>query len=1138
MKKHSTKRALIASILSLTLCFSSLIGTTFAWFTDTVTSANNVIAAGNLDVELYHVNDKVTTASPVAGDTELFDSVDLWEPGAMAWEKFTIKNAGSLALKYQFTLNALEATVVDGISFASVLKVAIVDESFSYTRENVEALSDWTSLKSFTLDGELVNKGDTKTFGIIIWWQPSEIDNVFNMNNGKTGDVSVKVGVVLAATQMASEEDGFGTDYDYDAPIVSAPIDRPDAPVTLKGAQNVMIELTQEAVEKLPADVESISIAISEPKIDATANTITFATIELVDQDGEVIDLESLNLTGKITVTLPAQTVFAKDTPVMIYHDGEYVANAVVGENGVISYDVAHLCEVTVGAVEEPSVDEETGNIEIGSVSQLFAFAQSVNAGKTYAGETVVLTADIDLNNVAWTPIGNFTYDINTNGDGYVYGKTFKGTFDGQGHTIKNLYVNDPNTSGVGLFGYVTDATVKKLTIENVKLNALSHVAAFVARANGTSTVTNCNLTGDIDINAYWAYVGGIVGKAYAIEIDNCTVTPNGIGKITSENRNAVGSILAWMESASTVTNCKAQDLNLTGWANIGGITGFVNKNGTVANCSARNITLTKTRVDGIGTVGLAAGGWCGAGITIQDNTFDTITLNGTMVPNNSVDVLFGGEFYGKGNASDVTVSNNTTENITNHLTEVEGIADGVVKNDEGVYVVFNANGLKVALTKAAEAGAGDNTIQLACDIDLTGTQWTPVSVDGYNGAGIVTVLGNGATIKGLSAPLFAGGFAGKSGIVIKDLTIADSTVESTSNQGGGAFIDTADSMHVLTLENCHLVNSTVSGERAGGLIGWCSGYAKLDDGPVKANVTIKNCSVVDSVIHANGSAGAIAGHPGASDYTYTTIEDCKVENVKVISDEPVSSWRTGAIVGTANNGHVVIKNVTVEDVTLTQDGVTATETKLYGRFVPSGTGTLEIDGVPVVATAGDLAAAIAENIPEILLAAGTYEVDLYNIAARDTLIIKGQGADTKLKFKNLQVRASQFNTLTIDNCTIERMPDKAWGHLVFGSSAAAGGVYTVSNCIFNGVGSQGIYVNQTVEATFNVKDCVFNGDFGGEGAITVQNNDGVNITLNVTDCEFNSIPETSHEIYVLYAYAEWTLKAEGVDVFWKTAQP
>ena len=51
-KKYSTKKALIASVLSLVLCFSMLVGTTFAWFTDSVTSANNIIMAGNLDIEI------------------------------------------------------------------------------------------------------------------------------------------------------------------------------------------------------------------------------------------------------------------------------------------------------------------------------------------------------------------------------------------------------------------------------------------------------------------------------------------------------------------------------------------------------------------------------------------------------------------------------------------------------------------------------------------------------------------------------------------------------------------------------------------------------------------------------------------------------------------------------------------------------------------------------------------------------------------------------------------------------------------------------------------------------------------------------------------------------------------------------
>ena len=53
----STKKALMLSILSLVLCFSMLIGTTFAWFTDSVTSANNIIKSGNLDVALYYATE-------------------------------------------------------------------------------------------------------------------------------------------------------------------------------------------------------------------------------------------------------------------------------------------------------------------------------------------------------------------------------------------------------------------------------------------------------------------------------------------------------------------------------------------------------------------------------------------------------------------------------------------------------------------------------------------------------------------------------------------------------------------------------------------------------------------------------------------------------------------------------------------------------------------------------------------------------------------------------------------------------------------------------------------------------------------------------------------------------------------------
>lgn len=170
-----------------------------------------------------------------------------------------------------------------------------------------------------------------------------------------------------------------------------------------------------------------------------------------------------------------------------------------------------------------------------------------------------------------------------------------------------------------------------------------------------------------------------------------------------------------------------------------------------------------------------------------------------------------------------------------------------------------------------------------------------------------------------------------------------------------------------------------------------------------------------------------------------------------------------------------------------------------------------------------------------IQLGAGEYDADLYVVDTAKNLTINGQGADTKLNFKNGQVRLELVDSLTINNCTIGRMVDKKWGQLVFGSSTVAGGNYTISNCIFEGASTQGIYINQNVPATFNIKNCTFNGDFGSEGAITVQNNDGVDITVNVTGCDFKNIPSTSHEIYMLYAYNGWTLNAEGVNAYWKT---
>ncbi len=268
----------------------------------------------------------------------------------------------------------------------------------------------------------------------------------------------------------------------------------------------------------------------------------------------------------------------------------------------------------------------------------------------------------------------------------------------------------------------------------------------------------------------------------------------------------------------------------------------------------------------------------------------------------------------------------------------------------------------------------GDTVIELLDDINMTGKNWTPVSVDGYLGQGVITLNGNGKTITGLSAPLFAGGFAGKSGIVIKDLTIAGADINDTTNdQGIGAFINCVDSMTRIELDNCHLKNSKIvstGGARVGGLIGWTSGYNKPNDGPVDTKVTLTNCSVENVTIEAKGSVGGLIGHAGANPATYHTITGCTVKDSTLKCTETGKSWRVGDLVGTANVGQVTVDAATsASQNTLTQENADPQEPEdsIFGRKEVGKAGLVIIDNKVVAAgTAyGDI---VNKNANEVLV--------------------------------------------------------------------------------------------------------------------------------------------------------------------------
>ena len=257
----------------------------------------------------------------------------------------------------------------------------------------------------------------------------------------------------------------------------------------------------------------------------------------------------------------------------------------------------------------------------------------------------------------------------------------------------------------------------------------------------------------------------------------------------------------------------------------------------------------------------------------------------------------------------------------------------------------------------AAANKTGDTVIELLDDINMTGKNWTPVGVDGYHGQGVITMNGNGKTITGLSAPLFAGGFAGKSGIVIKDLTIAGADInDTTNNQGIGAFINCVDSMTRIELDNCHLKNSKIvsTGDaRVGGLIGWTSGYNNQNDGPVDTKVTLTNCSVENVTIEAKGSVGGLIGHAGANPATYHTITGCTVKDSTLKCTETGKSWRVGDLVGTANVGQVTVDAATsASQNILTQENASTQkpEGNIFGRKEVGKAGLVIIDNKVVAA--------------------------------------------------------------------------------------------------------------------------------------------------------------------------------------------
>ena len=232
---------------------------------------------------------------------------------------------------------------------------------------------------------------------------------------------------------------------------------------------------------------------------------------------------------------------------------------------------------------------ESNGSYTVTSADGLMNIAELVNGGKTDIN--ITLDKNIDLTGKDWTPIG-------TNVD-----NSYKGTFDGGGHTITGLTFTT-NDEYAGLFGYLNRAgTVKNVVMKDVQITNNRSWSAFAGGVAGYSwgTIENCSVSGSVSGTVY---VGGVVGAQIDGSITGCS------SSATVKGTTDVGGVAGQTNSSATLTACYATGnviIEIDPIRNIsgGGLVGFNGGNGLLACYATGNVTSTGSSTGNVHIFGL-----------------------------------------------------------------------------------------------------------------------------------------------------------------------------------------------------------------------------------------------------------------------------------------------------------------------------------------------------------------------------------------------------------------------------------------------------------------------------------------------------------------------------------------------------
>ena len=415
---------------------------------------------------------------------------------------------------------------------------------------------------------------------------------------------------------------------------------------------------------------------------------------------------------------------------------------------GISLYAAADSWDGASIAAVEPNAE---GIYEISTAEQLAGLAKLVNGGNNFSGKTIKLTADIDLNNQAWTPIGN--------GDNSF---AFFGTFDGDGYTISGLNVPDANAPGLFgcIFGTVQNLIVKGSVTVGDEADGGDYGEAGGVVCDNNGTVQNCGFYGSVN-DEIGLDAGGVAGGGYG-KVLNCwyymTDESSSVSKVsvcTATNCVVISSSGAMAAAKLATLQTNAPDTGkVWSW-----------KEGDAYPTLVSNVSRSMTLKPYLNscTAKVAVSGLTGeSGVYLLENGVNTVTL--------LLDSGYSGEnVYVRTNAANadgqiqLTTSGvsvpigNAEKTILYYGTEEDFEAGKWYTAGDAPYQISTGKEL-VYLAQLVNDGNNfsGKTIVLTADIDLNNQAWTPIGNENGFDAELAfsgTFNGDGYTVSGLNVP-------------------------------------------------------------------------------------------------------------------------------------------------------------------------------------------------------------------------------------------------------------------------------------------------------------------------------------------------------------------------------------------------